>query len=378
VILVNRKVSRIERDFFWKILKREEVKNMKKIFSSLAIGAALLILGATPTFASAPNWDVSGSWVFDYHYGASVNLHDMTLSQDGVGNLTGSGGAFSGTSPYLYPWTITSGNVSGNDISFTANYTATVVCSFTATGTIATDGTMGGTWTDNCDGNRNGTWTTTSGIANAIGVPKTYNFSFDTYDNGMPQELWATDHFKSVVTITPTGGSCFHVVRVDGGTFDGIAGAKSPGGNGSTTIGPGTTGTITGGLTMDICGTLINNPDTSYEDLRGYVNTTGFYAGKYFHRFFSAVTSETWDAWEWRFNTCKNGFWLDNEATETLYGSVGPNSTMGDINGIYILCRPTTKDQCKKDGWKVFKVFKNQGDCVSFVATEGKNLPAGQ
>jgi hypothetical protein len=30
---------------------------------------------------------------------------------------------------------------------------------------------------------------------------------------------------------------------------------------------------------------------------------------------------------------------------------------------------PTDKDQCKKDGWKIFTcpVFKNQGDCVSFV-----------
>jgi hypothetical protein len=36
---------------------------------------------------------------------------------------------------------------------------------------------------------------------------------------------------------------------------------------------------------------------------------------------------------------------------------------------------PTDKDQCKKDGWKQFNnpSFKNQGDCVSFVATKGKN-----
>jgi hypothetical protein len=36
---------------------------------------------------------------------------------------------------------------------------------------------------------------------------------------------------------------------------------------------------------------------------------------------------------------------------------------------------PTDKDQCKKDGWKQFNnpAFKNQGDCVSFVATHGKN-----
>ena len=34
---------------------------------------------------------------------------------------------------------------------------------------------------------------------------------------------------------------------------------------------------------------------------------------------------------------------------------------------------PTDKDQCKKDGWKSFGLFKNQGDCVSYVATHGRN-----
>jgi hypothetical protein len=38
---------------------------------------------------------------------------------------------------------------------------------------------------------------------------------------------------------------------------------------------------------------------------------------------------------------------------------------------------PTTKDQCKHGGWRNFGVFKNQGDCVSFVATNGRNQPAG-
>jgi hypothetical protein len=38
---------------------------------------------------------------------------------------------------------------------------------------------------------------------------------------------------------------------------------------------------------------------------------------------------------------------------------------------------PTTKEQCKNGGWRSFGVFKNQGDCVSFVATNGRNQPAG-
>jgi hypothetical protein len=38
---------------------------------------------------------------------------------------------------------------------------------------------------------------------------------------------------------------------------------------------------------------------------------------------------------------------------------------------------PTSKAQCDKNGWKTFPGFKNQGDCVSYVATKGKNKPAG-
>jgi hypothetical protein len=36
---------------------------------------------------------------------------------------------------------------------------------------------------------------------------------------------------------------------------------------------------------------------------------------------------------------------------------------------------PTSKEQCKNGGWRNFSQFKNQGDCVSFVATNGKNQP---
>jgi len=36
---------------------------------------------------------------------------------------------------------------------------------------------------------------------------------------------------------------------------------------------------------------------------------------------------------------------------------------------------PTTSAQCKDGGWRSFGVFANQGDCVSFVATKGKNPP---
>ena len=38
---------------------------------------------------------------------------------------------------------------------------------------------------------------------------------------------------------------------------------------------------------------------------------------------------------------------------------------------------PTSKDQCKNGGWQAYGVFKNQGDCVSYVASGGKNRPTG-
>lgn len=38
---------------------------------------------------------------------------------------------------------------------------------------------------------------------------------------------------------------------------------------------------------------------------------------------------------------------------------------------------PTSADECKDGGWQTFGYFKNQGDCVSFVATKGRNGPAG-
>jgi hypothetical protein len=38
---------------------------------------------------------------------------------------------------------------------------------------------------------------------------------------------------------------------------------------------------------------------------------------------------------------------------------------------------PTRTEQCKNGGWQTYGVFKNQGDCVSFVASKRKNPPAG-
>lgn len=39
---------------------------------------------------------------------------------------------------------------------------------------------------------------------------------------------------------------------------------------------------------------------------------------------------------------------------------------------------PETTTQCKSGGWQTYDgLFKNQGDCVSFVVTDGQNAPDG-
>jgi hypothetical protein len=47
----------------------------------------------------------------------------------------------------------------------------------------------------------------------------------------------------------------------------------------------------------------------------------------------------------------------------------------GDISIVDGQVLPTSKNQCANSGWKTYGIFKNQGDCVSFVATNGKNGP---
>ena len=55
----------------------------------------------------------------------------------------------------------------------------------------------------------------------------------------------------------------------------------------------------------------------------------------------------------------------------TTTTTLAPTTTTTLIAGL------TSKDQCKNGGWVTFGVFKNQGDCVSFVATGGANPPDG-
>jgi hypothetical protein len=62
--------------------------------------------------------------------------------------------------------------------------------------------------------------------------------------------------------------------------------------------------------------------------------------------------------------------------SDTITGSYGGDTGHNPSSGttqVTVISLPTSKDQCKNGGWQQYGVFKNQGDCVSYVATGGKN-----
>jgi hypothetical protein len=69
-------------------------------------------------------------------------------------------------------------------------------------------------------------------------------------------------------------------------------------------------------------------------------------------------------------------------ATITFFGGPGLYTVeitfpFSATKSLEVDCLPNSTDECKDGGWRDFPDFTNQGDCVSFVATGGKNPPSG-
>lgn len=58
------------------------------------------------------------------------------------------------------------------------------------------------------------------------------------------------------------------------------------------------------------------------------------------------------------------------------YGQVSETFETTTNGPVFVaLTTPTSVDQCKKDTYKQYLIFKNQGDCVAFIQTAGSNEP---
>ena len=156
---------------------KNKLKTLRKSIAMLVLIAVVAVgsFGASATKVQAlvaPNWNTTGNYVVNMNYLGTDYAHDMTLVQDGLGNLTGNGGSPAGAQ--VYTWVLTTGTVAGDAIDFLANYTATPDAVTPQTvlhvvGVVAMDGTMSGTWTDDYQGGmREGTWVSTTGNVVAI------------------------------------------------------------------------------------------------------------------------------------------------------------------------------------------------------------------
>jgi hypothetical protein len=63
--------------------------------------------------------------------------------------------------------------------------------------------------------------------------------------------------------------------------------------------------------------------------------------------------------------------------TASFKFSLTDQPTSDNYGRLQITVRGADRDDCKNGGWKDFSVFKNQGDCVSYQSTDGRNGPSG-
>ncbi|HSW89377.1 MAG TPA: hypothetical protein VLH19_00725 [Patescibacteria group bacterium] len=162
-----------------------------------------------------------------------------------------------------------------------------------------------------------------------------------TCDNSMWQQCWAFDYHHRLVTIETAGSGVYKVTFVDGGYFVTNL-AKSPGGDGTSFVGAGVTGGISGGITYLVTGVLKSSvPATVTADYRS--GPPG--SLKYLLPFFNSISSYSVLAWGWVYASCGNGTWTDNDATETAWQTQKPNSLMGDIVGAPSSCQNPPKAQ---------------------------------
>lgn len=451
---------------------------LKKALVGAGAAALMFCAMAVPALAAAPNWNTTGSYevAFTCSVGCSGTYnHDLNLTQDGSGNLTGSGGSPVGA--HVYNWTLTSGTVDADTINFSANYTSTADAvtpqtTMNVAGTIA-GGSMSGTWSDNYQGgSRSGTWTTVSGAAAPISTPacSSDDTTFDTFTLGSVngQHGWsATGPYDQAVVANTYGYPSFgckslrmsdavtsgsfgdqifsYSVANEAGETDALNGGMSGGtrqnhfeaqfdlASALQTLQPGMHVSVSpdrgDGARMsylrfedqadgihvffdDVQGTsspanfvetdiatISRAPHTikfsmdfkdgpSNDVVKIYIDGALVHTGtswENYYRFDSesnptlASNSRTVDSLLFRESgtatpaDAGKGFLIDNVAITSSTVSAPPVSVV-----------PTDKSQCMNGGWKTLSdaqvgghSFKNQGDCVSFVATKGKNKGAG-
>jgi len=365
-------------------------------------GLSLALFGTTHAL-TPPAWNANGVYTVDFEYLGSHYVHDATIAgQDSLGNFTTNGGYPAG-GPYTFAWNGT-GTEQGNAVTFAVDYTVGAPGThMDMTGTVASDGSMSGTWTDNYGGSRSGTWTTASGHATPIvngcnideSVPGTWtllsdctstaqinvptNTTFDGASHTITAGFTKTDNSNNAVLgVIGDANVTIKNLTINGASGDQLHGINAYVSTGVNVNHVTLNNTDRIGLNVNGTDVTVSNVTTKNSGWEGIDVDSG-----------SGVTQPS----TLNVNGPMDQF---NDARDIYVDSTTkvPASTVNDTLNQYTYQNnvfqagdrlytekallPSSKDQCMNNGWKNFQTsFKNQGDCVSFVATGGKNQPAG-
>jgi hypothetical protein len=317
----------------------------------------MLSIVAIPQFfgmvasAAAPDWNVAGTYVVNFNNLGTDFPHDMTLAQDTHGNVTGNGGSPVGGA-HTYMWAITSGSVSGNILTFRAQYSAPAdalspLTVMYATATIAANGSFSGTWSDNYQGiARSGTWSSASGTATTLpGVLAAEDFGVVNYATGNGTLRGYTAGFG-----------------LTGATFTNVQSVVMKLYAGATLL---QTNTSKAKVTTDITGAQISSPF----DVSGTFNygADGYWTNTRESQYGQSASATRVVATV----VLASGKTVTAENTNLtgIPSTIYPVVTTPVPTTTATSTKPTSKSQCKNGGWTAFTSpqFANQGACIAYV-----------
>ena len=347
---------------------------MKK---SVLLGSAFTVLtlmasSVLSVEAANPNWNAAGNYVINMEYLGTQYAHDLHLTQNNAGNLTGNGGSPVGAN--VYAWVLTSGSVSGNTIDFLANYTALAdavvpLTTLHIVGTIGSDGKISGTWSDNyLGGSRSGALTTTSGAAIAlrnltVTLAGTGLGTATSSPAGISCGLDCAESYNHNISVTLTANP------VAGSTFFGWSGACT--GTSSCVLTMNEAKTVTANFTLDSVTTI--HTISASSGANGSISPSGAVAVNHGSDKTFTVTSNS-------------GYSVKNVSVDGVSQGVVNTYTFTNVTANHTIAAtfkqtkennstPQNKKECKKGGWKDFTdpTFKSQSKCINFVKKQQQN-----
>jgi hypothetical protein len=396
--------------------KYEFKTGVTKVKTKLAIAFSTLALAAGGTFASlaifgsahaaGTTWQLNAPSTLTFVCGGGDYVHTLnTVSEDqSTGNFTGTGSYNADTT---YTWDA-SGNVTDNNFNMTVTYTDTSAGSvYNLVGTIAPDGSISGTSDSNCQ-----TFSMPAGTAvqnsDVIVTPSNTQgwFSHDTRQGGAINYLVdpsapGNPHVGALqlTTDATTTSKAQYMHLTDTQLSDvGTLGYSTKQNSASFVSGDASyqLATCLGGLSGTTCtgfttfvyepyenGTVIPGQWQSWDVDAGQMwssrsfsdGTCTVVAGGGGAPFYNLAALKT---------ACPNAVVVEFGVN---IGSNNPSynveADLVNFNGTTYNFEPyviaTDKDACKNGGWMNLAdsnghSFKNQGDCVSYVATGGRNM----